>query len=65
VNRGDNCQANSALHKIMVTRMAHHDRTRDYIAKRARDGKTLGEISRMLKRYIAREVYHHLPATMT
>jgi transposase len=65
LNRGGNRQANSALHKIMLTRMAHDDRTRNYMTKRTRDGKTLGETSRMLKRYIAREVYHHLPSTMT
>ena len=64
LNRGGNRQANSALHKIMLTRMAYDDRTRNYIAKRTRDGKTLGETSRMLKRYIAREVYHHLPSTI-
>ena len=65
LNRGGNRQANSALHKIMVTRMAYDDRTRAYMTKRTKDGKTLGETSRMLKRYIAREVYHHLPTTMT
>jgi transposase len=65
LNRGGNRQANSALHKIMLTRMAYDDRTRNYMTKRTRDGKTLGETSRMLKRYIAREVYHHLPSTMT
>jgi transposase len=65
LNRGGNRQANSALHKIMLTRMAHDDRTRNYMTKRTRDGKTLGETSRMLKAYIAREVYHHLPSTMT
>jgi transposase len=65
LNRGGNRQANSALHKIMLTRMAHDDRTRHYMTKRTRDGKTIGETSRMLKRYIAREVYHHLPTTMT
>ena len=49
----------------MLTRMAYDDRTRAYMTKRTKDGKTLGETSRMLKRYIAREVYHHLPTTMT
>jgi len=24
----------------------------------------MGETTRMLKRYIAREIYHHLPTTM-
>ena len=65
LNRGGNRQANSALHKIMLTRMAYDDRTRNYFTKRTQDGKTLGETSRMLKRYIAREVYRHLPTTVT
>lgn len=45
--------------------MAYDDRTRAYITKRTGDGKTLGETSRVLKRYITREVYHHLPSTVT
>ena len=65
LNRGGNRQANSALHKIMLTRMASDARTRAYVSKRSADGKTMGETTRMLKRYIAREVYHHLPTTMT
>ena len=65
LNRGGNRQANSALHRIMLTRMSSDPRTRAYVAKRTRDGKTMGEIGRILKRYIAREVYHHLPSTMS
>jgi transposase len=36
---------------------AHDDTTRDYIVRRTAEGKTMGEIARMLKRYIAREIY--------
>jgi hypothetical protein len=45
----------------MLTRMQKHQPTRDYIAKRSADGKTMGEIARMLRRYIAREIYKTLP----
>ena len=64
LNRGGNRQANSAIYRIMMTRMAHDQATRDYIARRTTDGKTMGEIARMLKRYIAREVYKTLPTTI-
>ena len=41
--------------------MSHHQPTRDYVARRLAEGKTLSEIARILKRYVAREVYKHLP----
>lgn len=61
LSRGGNRQANSALYRVMVTRIAHDQATRDYVARRLAEGKTMGEIGRILKRYIAREVYKHLP----
>ncbi len=61
LNRGGNRQANSALYRIMLTRMRHHQPTRDYVARRLTEGKTMGEVARILKRYIAREVFKHLP----
>jgi transposase len=64
LNRGGNRQANSALYRILLTRMASDPATRDYITRRTTEGKTLGEISRILKRYIAREIYKTLPATI-
>ena len=48
----------------MLTRMASDPRTKAYVAKRIADGETMGEIGRILKRYIAREIYAHLPSTM-
>ncbi len=65
LNRGGNRQANSAIYRIMLVRMASHDATRDYIVRRTAEGKTMGEIARMLKRYIAREVYKTLPKTVS
>ncbi len=64
LNRGGNRQANSAIYRIMLVRMAHDDATRAYIVRRTTEGKTMGEIARMLKRYIAREVYKTLPTTI-
>lgn len=61
LNRGGNRQANSALYTVMLTRMRQHQPTRNYVAKRTAEGKTMGEIARMLRRYIAREIYKTLP----
>ena len=44
--------------------MAHCPRTRAYVARRRAEGKTPREIRRYLKRYIARELYRALTATM-
>ncbi|MGD2101482.1 MAG: IS110 family transposase [Acidimicrobiia bacterium] len=61
LNRGGNRQANSALYHVVITRMRHDQRTRDYVARRLTEGKTMGEIARILERYVAREVFKHLP----
>jgi transposase len=61
LNRGGNRQANSAIYHIMLTRLSYDQRTRDYFARRSAEGKTNGEICRILRRYIAREVYKQLP----
>ncbi len=61
LNRGGNRQANSALYHIVITRMRHDQATRDYVARRLTEGKTIREIARILKRYAAREVFKHLP----
>lgn len=61
LNRSGDRQANHALWRIAVTRMSSDPRTRDYVTRRLEEGKSKPEIIRMLKRYIAREVYRHLP----
>jgi transposase len=61
LNRGGDRQANSALWRIVITRMSHDPRTRHYIERRMNEGKTKAEAIRCLKRFIAREVYHLLP----
>ena len=63
LNRGGDRQANSALWRIAIVRLASDDDTRDYVARRQSEGKTKSEAIRCLKRYIAREVFNALPRT--
>jgi transposase len=60
LNRGGDRQANSALWRIVFTRMACDPRTQAYLVRRTAEGKTTREIIRCLKRYVAREVYKAL-----
>ena len=61
LNRGGNRQANHALWRIVFTRMSSDPRTRAYVDRRSLEGRSKPEIMRVLKRYVARQVYHHLP----
>ena len=63
LNRGGDRQANAALYRIVFTRMSSHPETRAYVARRRTEGLGTGEIMRCLKRYVARQVFKHLPAT--
>ena len=60
LNPGGDRQANHALRRIVLTRMRSHQPTQIYVERRLKEGKTKTEIMRCLKRYVAREVYHHL-----
>ena len=60
LNRGGDRQANSALWRIVFTRMAMRPAHQAYVARRTAEGKTTREIMRCLKRYVAREVYKAL-----
>ena len=62
LNRGGNRRANAALYRVALVRMRHHPPTREYIERRNAEGKSPREIRRCLKRYIAREIFHHLCA---
>ncbi len=57
LNRGGDRQANSALWRIVITRMATDPTTRDYVQRRTTDGLSKKEIIRCLKRYVARDIY--------
>ena len=56
-------QANYAVWRIVFTRMGSHPATRAYVERRTAEGKSKKEIIRCPKRYVAREVYHHLRAS--
>ncbi|WP_423919580.1 IS110 family transposase [Candidatus Poriferisodalis sp.] len=57
LNPGGNRQANHALWRIAMVRLATCPRTRAYAQRRQTEGKSRREIIRCLKRYIAREVF--------
>ena len=61
LNRGGDRQANSALWHIVFTRMVNDPRTKHYIERRMKEGRTKKEAIRCLKRYVAREVFAQLP----
>ena len=62
LNRGGNREASHALWRIVITRMSAHPATRAYVERRTKEGLSKKEIIRCLKRYVAREVCHHLRA---
>ena len=57
LNRGGDRHANSALHIIAIGRLRTDPRTKAYVAKRIAEGHSKLEAIRVLKRYIAREVF--------
>ena len=60
LNRGGNRQANAALYRVVITRMRGHQPTLDYVRRRTAEGKSKSEITRCLKRYVAREIFGYL-----
>jgi transposase len=60
LNRHGDRDANRALYVIAICRMSCDKRTRAYVERRTKEGKSKKEIIRCLKRYIAREVYRIL-----
>jgi transposase len=62
LNRGGDRRLNRALHMAVVTRMRMDPQTRAYVERRTAEGRTLREIRRCLKRYLARHIYRHLNA---
>ena len=61
LDRGGNRQANSALWRIVITRLSYDPAARRYLQRRCAEGKTKAEAIRSLKRYVARELYTCLP----
>ncbi|WP_165174118.1 IS110 family transposase [Adlercreutzia sp. ZJ242] len=60
LNLAGDRRANSALYLIAIGRMRSPGESRDFVAARMASGKTKREAIRMLKRYIARQVFHAL-----
>lgn len=61
LDRGGDRKANSALWRIVMVRIAHDPETTAYFARKLKEGRSKAEVIRLLKRYVAREVYRHLP----
>jgi transposase len=61
LSRAGDRQANSALWRIVISRLSHDPHTRRYLQRRLAQGKTKTEAIGCLKRYVAREVYYRLP----
>jgi transposase len=57
LNRGGHRQASTALYRVVIVRMQHHEPTKAYVARRTEEGKTKSEIIRCLKRLLARELW--------
>ncbi|OHV39774.1 transposase [Pseudofrankia sp. EUN1h] len=57
LNRGGDRQANAALYRVVLSRLRWDARTRAYVERRTKEGKSKKEIIRCLKRYVARELY--------
>jgi transposase len=60
LNRGGDRRLNRALHMAVITRMTHDPETRAYVERRRAEGRTTKEIRRILKRYLARQLYRTL-----
>ena len=60
LSRSGDRQANSALWRIVITRLASDPTTRHYVERRCKEGLTKTEAIRCLKRYVAREVFYYL-----
>lgn len=62
LHRGGDRSGNRALHIAVVVRLRYDQRSRDYAERRTAQGKTMPEIIRCQKRYLAREVFTALRA---
>lgn len=60
LNRGGDRNLNKALHMVALSRMTHDPETKKYVEKRQAEGRTIKEIRRIIKRYLARKIYRTL-----
>lgn len=57
LHRGGDRRANQALHTAVIVRLRYHNGAREYANRRTTEGKSMPEIIRCQKRYLAREVF--------
>lgn len=66
LNRGGDRQANAALHRVVISRLANHPPTRAYMSAHvAPNGANKMHTIRCLKRYLARHLYPLILAATT
>ncbi len=66
LNRGGDRRPTTPSTASLSHAWASHPATKVYVARRRAEGKSTGEIVRILKRYVAREAFKHLrPAATT
>src|SRR5262245_43640811 len=63
LNRCGDRQLNRALHTIVLVRMRQDPTTHAYVKRRLAEGKSVHEIKRCLKRYVARQLFRLLENT--
>lgn len=66
LNRSGDRQLNRALHTIVMVRLRQDPATKAYAQRRIAEGKSMREVKRCLKRYVARQLFRRLetlPAT--
>ncbi len=61
LSRAGDRQANSALWRVVMTRLSWDPRTKRYLERRMKEGLSKREAMRCLKRYVARELFYLLP----
>jgi transposase len=64
LNRGGDRQLNWALHMSALNRIRYHEETRAYYQRQLARGKSKREAIRIVKRALARRLYHHLTSTL-
>ena len=55
--QGGHRQANAALHRIVIVRLRHDERTRAYMRRPTSEGMSKAEFIHCLKRYVACEIF--------
>ena len=65
VNRGGNRRLNWAIHIIARTRLRIDEASKALVARKEQEGKTHREAIRVLKTYLARQIYREMTALLT